>query len=115
MDFDKLQIVATPGARPGTKVLTLQGPLTIRTIFDFQNAARTETDPTLIVDFSGVPFIDSAGLGALVGACVTSKKAGRKLVFAGMNEQVNALVDMSHLRQFFSTFATVEEAQAAVA
>jgi anti-sigma B factor antagonist len=115
MDLDKLQIAVRPGARPGSKVLILQGPLTIRTIFDFQNAARTETDPTLIVDFSGVPFIDSAGLGALVGACVASKKANRKMIFAGMNEQVNALVDMSHLRQFFSTFGTVEEAQAAVA
>ena len=115
MPLENMQILASPGATSGTKILTLKGPLSIHTIFDFQNAVRAETDPTLIVDFSGVPFIDSAGLGALVGACVTSKNAGRKLIFAGMNDQVNALVDMTHLRQFFKSCATVADAEAAAA
>ena len=69
MPAENLQIVSSQGAREGqTMILSLKGPLNIHTIFNFQNAVRAETASAVIIDFSGVPFIDSAGLGALVAA-----------------------------------------------
>jgi anti-anti-sigma factor len=82
---DKIQIVASQGSRAGQRILSLTGPLNIQTIFDFQTAMRAETSPALIVDFSGVTFIDSAGLGALVGVCVAAQKANRKVALAAMD------------------------------
>jgi anti-sigma B factor antagonist len=96
-------------------VLALKGPLTIHTIFNFQTAVREESGSALIIDFSNVPFMDSAGLGALVGARVALQKANRPLAIAGLNTQVKALLDMSKVSPFFRIFATVEEAQSAVA
>lgn len=88
--------------------------MNIQTIFDFQTAMRAETSTALIVDFSGVTFIDSAGLGALVGVYVAAQKANRKIAFAAMNTQVRALVEMSHVDKFFRTFLTIQDAEAAV-
>jgi anti-sigma B factor antagonist len=115
MASEKMQIVTTAGTREGQKVLALKGPLTIRTIFDFQAAVREQSDAALIIDFRDVPFMDSAGLGALVGARVTLQKANRPLAIAGLNTQVKALLDMSKVSSYFRIFSTVEEAQAAVA
>ncbi len=114
MPLETLQLAVSPGSRDGLKILTLKGSLSIHTIFDFQGAIRTESAPALVVDMTAVPFVDSAGLGAMVGAVVTLQKAGRKIAFAGMNEKNMALVNMSHLSQVVRNFATVQDAESAV-
>jgi anti-sigma B factor antagonist len=114
MSPEKMQIVGSQGARDDQRVLSLKGPLTIHTVFDFQNAVRAETSPVLILDFSGVPFVDSAGLGALVGAHVAAKRAKRELAFVGLNAQVKALIDMTQVSQLFRIYPTVQDAEAAL-
>lgn len=111
---EKIRVVASAGRRDGERILALAGVLNIHTIFDFQNAVREEASPLLIIDFSGVPFMDSAGLGAVVGAYVRAQKAQSKIVFAGMNERLKALVDMTRLGQMFSMYSTVDEAETAL-
>lgn len=93
----------------------MKGPLNIHTVFEFQDAVRNDASPVLIVDFSGVPYVDSAGLGAMVGAFVSAQRAQRKLAFAGMNEQVKVLAEMTHVNQLFRPYATAEEADRAIA
>ncbi|MGA3293338.1 MAG: STAS domain-containing protein [Candidatus Acidiferrales bacterium] len=115
MGNEKIEITTIVGTRDGQKILGLKGPLTIHTIFAFQNAVREHSSSALIIDFSGVPFMDSAGLGALVGARVALQKTNQPLALVALNQQVKALLDMSHVSQFFRIFPTVEEAQAAVA
>jgi anti-sigma B factor antagonist len=114
MALDTMQMTASPGRREGLRILSLKGPLNIHTIFDFQNAVRAEDAQGLVVDMTAVPFVDSAGLGAMVGAVVNLQKAGRKIAFAAMNVQVEALVDMTHLNQVLRNFATVEDAESSV-
>ena len=114
MARDTLQIVVTAGSHEGQKILTLKGSLNIQTIFDFQKATREEGAPKLILDFSGVPYVDSAGLGALVGAYVAAQRHNRKLAVAGMNTQVKALVDMTHVGTLIKAYPTVAEAEAAL-
>ncbi|MFZ0582065.1 MAG: STAS domain-containing protein [Candidatus Acidiferrales bacterium] len=114
MPNDQLQIAASAGSREGQKVLTLKGSLSIQTVFAFQTATRAETAPKLILDFSGVPYVDSAGLGALVGAYVAAQRAQRKLAVTGMNTQVKALIDMTHVGTLIKSFDTVQEAEEAL-
>jgi anti-sigma B factor antagonist len=112
---ENIQIVAGTGPRSGAKVLQLKGPLNIHTIFEFQETMRAEASPVVIIDFGGVPYVDSAGLGAMVGAFVSAQRNQRKLAFAGMNTQVKALVDMTHVNQLLRPYASVEEADRAIA
>jgi len=113
MALENMQIVSSQGSR-GQAILSLKGPLSIHTLFKFQDAIRAESSPALIIDFSGVPFIDSAGLGALVGAHVTARKLNRKIAFAAMNDQAKALIDMTHINQVFRVYNTIQDAEAAV-
>ena len=111
MPNENLQIVITPGNRDGQKIVSLKGSLNIQTIFGFQSAVRAENSPMVILDFSGVPFIDSAGLGALVGAYVAAQKKPQRMAVVGMNTQVKALVEMTKVSQLIKSFDTVGEAE----
>jgi anti-sigma B factor antagonist len=115
MAMENMQIVASAASRDGLNILVLKGPLSIHTVFTFQDAIRSDTSPALIIDFSGVPYIDSAGLGALVSAHVTAKKLNRKIAFAAMNDQARALIEMTHIYKLFFIYPTVEDAEAAIA
>jgi anti-anti-sigma factor len=111
---ETLQIDSSAGAKNGEQIVRLAGVLTIHTLFNFQSAIRTETAAALILDFSGVSYVDSAGLGAIVGAMLSYQKAGRKLLLAGANERVTALMDMTNVRKLLPSFASVELAEASL-
>jgi anti-sigma B factor antagonist len=115
MPIENMQIVSSDGAREGQKIVRLKGPLSIHTVYEFQTAIRSETAPTLIMDFSEVPFIDSSGLGALVGAYVAAQKNNRKLALVGLSTQAKALLEMTKVSQFFPAYASTEAAEAASA
>ncbi len=63
MPIENMQAVITDGAQAGQRVVRLKGPLSIHTVFEFQSLIRAETAPHVIIDFSGVPFLDSSGSG----------------------------------------------------
>jgi anti-anti-sigma factor len=55
----------------------------------------------LLLDFSGVPYIDSTGLGFLAGSRATVESAGAKLVLAGVNPHVRKVLDDLKLSPLF--------------
>ncbi len=53
---------------PGHVVCALAGEVDSSCVAQFRDAlVELAEDPVVIVDLSGVPFMDSAGLGALIG------------------------------------------------
>ncbi len=55
----------------------------------------------LVIDFGGVPYIDSTGLGFLAGSRVTAQNAGVNTVLASVNPHVKKILDQVKLSQFF--------------
>jgi len=106
--------IATSQSERGQRIFSLNGALNIHTVFKFQEAVRADPSPILIIDCSGVSFIDSAGLGGMVGVVVSSRRVNRKIAFAGLNKQAKVLVDMTHVSQILNAYDTIQEAEAAV-
>ena len=90
------------GIQNQKRVLKLAGPLTIATLYEFQNIVRTNSSASLVLDFSRVPYIDSAGVGALVGAYVRHKKEGHSLTLAGVSERVRGTLKVTQVEGFFN-------------
>jgi len=67
----------------------------------------------LVVDLSGVSYIDSSGLAVLIKAMQSVEEYGGKLTLAGMNKNVRAIFEMARLDQFFLIFPHVDAALAA--
>ncbi len=55
----------------------------------------------MVIDFAGVPYIDSTGLGFLAGSRVTAQNAGVTMVLANVNDHVMRILDSVRLSQFF--------------
>ena len=101
MPQEPLSIEDVPGP-DGQRLLRLNGPITISNFFEFQSMIRGNTTRRLVIDFTQVPYIDSAGIGALVGAYVNHNKDGRSLALAGVNQRVRDALHVTRVEQFFN-------------
>ena len=110
MQNESLSIEVLPVGGDQTRVFSLKGPLTLTTFFPFQAAVRSEKAATVIVELSGVPYVDSAGLGVLVNGFVSYQKHGRNFLLAGVPPRVKELLTITKVNQLFPDFATWEDA-----
>jgi anti-sigma B factor antagonist len=57
-----------------------------------------------------VPYVDSAGLGALVSANVSLHKTGKHLVLSGVNSRIIKLFEITRVDSLFLMFPTLDDA-----
>jgi anti-sigma B factor antagonist len=66
----------------------------------------------LVVDLDGVDFLDSSGLGALIGGLKVARVARGNLRIARPNDQVRLVLELTTLDRVLYPYNTVEEALA---
>jgi anti-sigma B factor antagonist len=93
------------------RVLRLSGPLWLASVQQFQTVVRAEEDRGLILDVTGVPIVDSAGIAALVAEAIIHQKQGHTIALVGISERVRNTLRVTQVEKFFTYFWTVEEAQ----
>lgn len=106
--------IETLDGASGAKILKLCGPLTIQTLFNFQHAVRAETGKALIVDISKVAYMDSAGLGCIIGAFTTCQKNHRSFAITGITDRIKSLFAVTRVDGLLPCFESLEAAEAAV-
>jgi anti-anti-sigma factor len=114
MPDSPLTYTTSPGLKEGTTVLTLTGPLTLTTMFPLQDELRTLKPQVLIIDLTGVPYIDSAGLGLIPHYFVAAEHEGRTLLLAGVGHRVAAVMGHARIDTLVKSFPTVEAAEASL-
>ncbi len=99
----------------GAVIFRFAGPLTLRNIFTMQDQLRNGELPRLtILDLSGVPYMDSAGMGAVINHYVHCQNSGTRLIAAGVNSRVMELFKLTKVDTVIPLASTVEEAEARV-
>ena len=111
--MDQIQIQRTPGSASDVSILTLKGPLTLGTLFDLQTALREPDLKSVIIDFSGVPYIDSAGLGVVLSHWAHTQRIGVKFAVVAISERVQVLLEMTGVSKLLPMFQTVTDAERA--
>ena len=66
----------------------------------------------IILNFSKVSYLDSSGVGELVGCYTTVKNKGGELRICGMNSRIFNLITMTSLHSVFDVKETEEESLA---
>lgn len=64
----------------------------------------------IVLDLSGVKFMNSSGLGMLISGLTTMKKAGGLLKLAGTTEKIESLLIITKLITIFESFDSVDKA-----
>lgn len=111
MSAESLTMESLPGQTPGSRILRLTGPLTLSGLFDFQKALRNDPPALLILDLAAVPYMDSAGMGAIINYFVSCQRHGRRLVVAGVNGRVMELFRMTKVDSLLTLAPTVADAE----
>jgi anti-sigma B factor antagonist len=97
------------------RVLKPSGDLDVYTVGSLRDAIGRmieDATPKIVVDLDGVPFMDSSGLGALMGGVRRLREAGGDLAIACTREQHLKLFAITGFGEGVSIAPTIEEAAA---
>lgn len=64
----------------------------------------------LVIDLSGVKWINSSGLGALMGSMTTMKNADGEMKLANVSERILSLFMITKLVTIFETYDSADKA-----
>ncbi|MGD0869872.1 MAG: STAS domain-containing protein [Bryobacteraceae bacterium] len=101
-----------PGSKQDVRILQLTGPFTLAAVFDFQAEIRKDPPRVLILDLTGVPYMDSAALGSVLGLHVSCQKEGRYYAMVGVSDRLKTLFKVCGVDGLLSIYPSVAEAEA---
>jgi anti-sigma B factor antagonist len=70
--------------------------------------------PRLVLNLSDVTYIDSGGLGTLVGVYSSARAAGADIKLTGLGQRLRDVLQITKLATVFQVFDTEQEALAAL-
>ena len=110
--------VSQERAAPGTAVIAVGGEIDIFTAPDVRRAAVAAIDEganRVILDLSRPTFLDSTGLGVIIGLSKRVRPAGGDIVIVNTDEGIARTFEITGLAEIFRIFGTREEALSAAA
>lgn len=100
---------------PDHTVLTLEGPIQIgesaQKFYDLLNQVLDAGVTCILLDFQGVHYIDSTGLGELVGFLERLRDTSARLALVRPRDRILNLLRVTGLHQVFPIFDSLEDAR----
>lgn len=100
-------------SRSGATVISIDGRLDMLGVSRFKalvTSAVSRRNTPVVVDLSGVDFMDSSGLSALVSGLRTTRQAGSDFRIASAGAQVLAVLVLTKIDQIIPPYGSVAEA-----
>ena len=95
-------------------VLDLKGRVTLgegdQLLKDKVNSLVNQGRKRIVLNLAGVPYIDSAGLGEIVGSYTTVSRQGGSLKLLNLTKKITDLLAITKLLTVFDTFESEDEA-----
>jgi anti-sigma B factor antagonist len=92
---------------PETSIIGIMGDLNMfaeDALMEAYTEAGTPTTRTIILDFSGLEFMNSGGIGLLVTLCVRMQRQGQRLLAFGLSEHDRRIFEMTRLDQIIGVY-----------
>ena len=108
--MEEMEVVREAGATGSTAILRLKGPLTLTTLFVLQEKLKEIPGADTVIDVTGVPYIDSAGLGTILSHWSHTQRTGHKFAMTGVSARIGVLLEITKVNTVLPMFRTAEEA-----
>ncbi|MFI4871670.1 MAG: STAS domain-containing protein [Phycisphaerales bacterium JB061] len=112
---DSVDLEITWDTRDGATILTPLGDVDLSRSPCLRNDIRKAFDSSpakLVIELSGVSYMDSSGVATLVEAMQISRKSNAKLVLCSMTERVHSIFEIARLDQVFTIKPDIDSALA---
>ncbi|NPV70900.1 MAG: anti-sigma F factor antagonist [Firmicutes bacterium] len=99
-------------------VVRVEGELDLSTAPQFRASVEHALDRTMardcILNMKGVSFIDSSGLGAILGRYRRVTQAGGKMALCGVIQRVRPILELSGIKRIMPLYDSEKEALASL-
>ncbi len=102
----------------GVQALDLEGEVDVYTAPALRQAIMDQVEngaKHLLIDLTRVEYLDSTGLGILIGGVKRLKEQGGSLRLVGPSARITRIFDITGLNKIFDVYATEQDALAAAA
>jgi anti-sigma B factor antagonist len=99
-------------------VLDIKGEITAFSedaLMDAYTGAAAEGTRAVILNFTGLEYMNSGGIGLLVTVLVRANRAKQKLLAYGLSEHYRQIFELTRLDEAIGIYATEDEAIASAA
>lgn len=110
--MDGISIEVVPCKLPSTVILKPMGSIdssTAQVVQTHLDGAIEQGNVWVVVDFSAVEFVSSAGVGIFLGTVSRLRQAGGDLVFMCVPKQIQEVFDIINLKSYFRTIESTGE------
>jgi len=92
-----------PSIQDGVAVVKCSGRLDLEFAPNLNKEVRRliPLSRRIVLDLTGVPFMDSAGLGTIVGLYASAKSANCELQLVNLTQQIRRLLELTNLLSLF--------------
>lgn len=116
---NSMNLKVSPRTAPGgVQALDLEGEVDVYTAPALRQAILDQVEKGtkhLLVDLTRVEYLDSTGLGILIGGVKRLKEQGGSLRLVGPSARITRIFDITGLNKIFDVYATEQDALAAAA
>jgi anti-sigma B factor antagonist len=98
---------------PGVSVLDVKGDITAdseATLMDAYQKASTEQTRAVVLNFSGLEYMNSGGIGLLVTLLVRANRQKQKLLAFGLTDHYKQIFELTRLDEAIEIFDSEDEA-----
>ena len=74
----------------------------------------TYPNKTFVIDLTGVSFMDSSGIGVIIGRYKLVKSFGSEVIIVSSNNTIDRILDMSGIRKIIKVYQRLDDALASI-
>jgi anti-sigma B factor antagonist len=103
-------------AAPSVSVIDIQGEINTfaeNILMDSYTKANSEGARSIILNFEGLDYMNSGGIGLLVTLLIRAQRQGQRLLACGLNEHYRQIFELTRLNEAIGIYPTESEAVAA--
>lgn len=101
---------------PTTSIIDIQGEVSAfveKVMMEAYAEASTPTTRTIILNFSGLEYMNSSGIGLIVTLLIRVNRQKQRLLAFGLSEHYRHIFEITRLSDAIKIFASEDEALAA--
>lgn len=109
--------VRKAGNNNNTSIIDIQGEINAfaeNVLMDAYTQATSEGAANIILNFSGLDYMNSSGIGLLVTLLIRANRQKQRLMACGLSEHYRQIFELTRLNEAIAIYLSEEDALAAV-